>query len=896
MAAREKIVLLAQKIRGKTLGKYPTITEDDPEYYCLAPVVTDEMAEVALGMTRREYISAEKLAPICGKSVAKTQELLLELEKIGVIESRTTNGFDEFSMPIYVPGIFEFLVLNKEQVYKYPEMSVAFEQFTRERIAPLAPNMPLGNGAMRVIPVETAISGETRKATYEEITYWLDKYNPSISVGDCQCRRSRRLMGEGCGHKEEELCIIVGETAESCIRTGRTRRITKEEALDIIKKAEEKGYMHQVTNMDGPDKIFAICNCCICSCFALRTSQYFNSPNMSRSNYIAKIDKEKCVACGQCVETCPSNAVKMGQKLCTNKPIRQKETILPDDHKWTEANWNPDFRNNRQDVVETGTAPCKTACPAHIAVQGYIKLASLGKYTEALELIKKENPFPAICGRICPHGCESECTRGSIDQPIAIDEIKKFIADKDLNADTRFIPKQLNDYSCKKIAIVGSGPAGLSCAYYLALDGYSITVFEKQEKLGGMMTLGIPAFRLEKEVINAEIDILRQLGVQFKTGVEIGRDLSLQQLRDEGFEGFYLAIGAQAGRKLGLEGEDTAGVISGIDFLRNVNLGKGAKLKGKVVVIGGGNVAIDVARTATRQGAEIVNMFCLEGEKEMPALPEEIEEACGEGININNGWGPKRIITKDGEVVGVEFKKCVSVFENGAFAPKYNEDETLIVDADFVLISVGQTIDWGKLLEGTKVQLGRGNTAIADPVSYQTKEEDIFVGGDVFTGPKFAIDAIAAGKQGANSVHRFVWGHDTLSGRDRRHYSALDKNNLNMPKITSGFDNTPRQKAGHSSENEKSFRDTRETFTEEQMKRETLRCLGCGASIVDENRCLGCGLCTTKCKFDAISLTKVFDAASLPYEQVTKKVAARMLKRQGNILVRKIKDIGSKKD
>ena len=536
------------------------------------------------------------------------------------------------------------------------------------------------------------------------------------------------------------------------------------------------------------------------------------------------------------------------------------------------------------------TATCKTACPAHIAVQGYIKLASQGKYLEALELIKKENPFPAVCGRICPRACESECTRGMIDSPIAIDEIKKFIADKELLAENRFVPKKRNDYG-KKMAIVGAGPAGLSCAYYLALDGYKVTVFEKQDKLGGMLTLGIPSFRLEKDVVNAEIDILREMGVEFKTGVEIGKDITLNDLRNDGFKAIYLAIGAQGGRKLGIEGEDTEGVIAGVEFLRNVSLGKDSKLSGNVIVIGGGNVAIDVARTATRQNAEAVSMYCLESASEMPALPEEIEEASSENIAINNGWGPKRIVTENGKVTGVEFKKCVSVFDNGKFAPKYDENETVIVPADYVLLSVGQSIEWGNLLNGSKLELGRGNVALADRFTYQTAAPDVFVGGDVYTGPKYAIDAITAGKQGAVSMHRFVWeGQSLVFGRDRREYTSLDKGGLDENSLAVGFDNTPRQKAGHNSGNEKSFKDTRVTFTEEQMQKETARCLGCGVVQVDATICVGCGMCTTKCKFDAIKLVRQYNAYATTYEKLPLKMAPNMVKRVGKTAVTAIKE------
>jgi NADPH-dependent glutamate synthase beta subunit-like oxidoreductase/NAD-dependent dihydropyrimidine dehydrogenase PreA subunit len=548
-----------------------------------------------------------------------------------------------------------------------------------------------------------------------------------------------------------------------------------------------------------------------------------------------------------------------------------------------------DYRENRKDVSKEGTSPCKTACPAHISVQGYIKLAASGRYREALELIKKENPFPAVCGRICPHGCESECTRGDIDEPVSIDEIKKFIADKELDESVRYIPPMRYNLG-NKIAVVGSGPSGLSCAYYLAIDGYKVTVFEKEEKLGGMLTLGIPSFRLEKEVLNAEIDVLREMGVSFKTGVEVGKDITLNQLREEGYEAFYLAIGAQGGRRLGIEGEDGQGVISGVDFLRNVNLGRKSELSGNVVVIGGGNVAIDVARTAKRQGAEEIHLYCLESPGEMPALPEEIEEAKEDSVSFHNGWGPKRILTEDGKVTGVEFKRCTSVFDaDHRFAPKYDENDTIIVKADSVLLSVGQSIEWGGLLSGSRVELGRGGNAYADSLTLQTAEPDVFVGGDCFTGPKFAIHAIASGKEGAISIHRYVQpGQSLVFGRDRREYHAFDKNNIAIG--IQDFDMTPRQRPGHSPEKKGTFQDERMTFTEEQLKKETERCLGRGTVEIDSYKCIGCGLCTTKCKFDAISLERTYDTVPNTYEKLPVKIATNAIVRTGKIAATTLKE------
>ncbi|NLH01541.1 MAG: FAD-dependent oxidoreductase [Clostridiales bacterium] len=898
MEHKQKVLEFANKVgnrkNGAKSGMSASYTLDDPEYKILEPVVTDEMAEVALGMDFRVRKTAEEIAEACGKDLETTKRCLYELADAGVCFVNNIDGVDKFWYDSWIPGIMEMMVNHPTNPYKYPQIAEAFEEYGRVRGPKSAGAFPVGVGLMRVIPVEKAIDGNSRVCSYEEISKYLDAAH-KFSVSNCSCRTSREILGEGCGHLKEDMCIQLDHAAEYYIRTGRGREITREEAYEIIRKAEENGLLHQIPNTDGSGKTHAICNCCGCSCYALRTSTMFKNTDMSRSNYVSRVDKEKCVACGQCVENCPTNAVRLGQKLCSKKPVVTDITtkVTPRDYKWTEDKWNKDYRINRKNVVDTGTSPCKTTCPAHIAVQGYIRLAAQGKYREALELIKKENPFPAVCGRICPHACESECTRGDIDQPIAIDEIKKFIADQELKSDVRFVPQNRHNYSNKKIAVVGAGPAGLSCAYYLALDGYSVTVFEKQEKLGGMLRLGIPSFRLEKDVVEAEIDILREMGVEFKTGIEVGRDVTLDQLRSQGYKAFYLAIGAQAGRKLGIEGEDAEGVIAGVDFLRDVNLGKDAKLSGNVVVIGGGNVAIDVARTAVRENAKTVNMYCLESASEMPALPDEIEEANAENIVINNGWGPKRIIVENGRVTGIEFKKCLSVFENGRFAPKYDENQVITVPADYVLLSVGQAIAWGSLLEGSKVELGRGNTAVADGFTYQTAQPDIFVGGDAYSGPKFAIDAIAAGKQGAISIHRFVQpGQSLIYGRDRREYRALDKDSV----IVSGYDNTPRQKAGHSPESAKSFRDNRLTFTEEQVKKETERCLGCGAAIVDEYMCLGCGQCTTKCKFDAIHLEKVYDGEGVAFEKMKPVVVKTMIKRQGKIAVRKVKDALSKKE
>lgn len=871
MEERKLILKLGQKITDRIGVK---VTVDDPEYWGLAGVVTDEMAEVALSMKVRVPMTLEQVAKKCKKSVERTEELLQEMSVIGLIEYNWENEdhHKQYVLPMFVPGCAEFMVMNKEQVEEHTEIADFFEQMSRlplEKVTPMVPPGGAGIG-MHVIPVEKAIPATQESASVEHISYWLNKYENKYAVGACSCRRQQRIRGEGTGEIEGDLCIGVGDMADYLVETGKGRYSDIDEVMEILERSEENGFVHQITNIDGENKIFAICNCAPGVCNALRTSQLFNTPNMSRSAYRAHVTPENCVACGRCVEICPTGAAKLGQKICTkNGAIEYPKQELPDTTKWGREKWDPDFRDNAKiNCYDTGTAPCKAACPVHLPVQGYIKMAAQGRYMDALKLIKHENPFPAVCGAVCNRRCEDECTRGTIDQPVAIDEIKKFIAAQELKAENRYIPKTENHEGKQfeqKIAVIGAGPAGMSAAYYLRTKGYPVTVFEKEKRPGGMLVNGIPSFRLEKDVIDAEIDVLRTMGVEFKYNVEIGKDITIQQLRDEGYKAFYVAIGAQGGRLAGVPGEDAEGVITGVDFLRNVNLDEeNVKLQGRTVVVGGGNVAIDVARTALRAGSDCVEMYCLESRESMPAAPDEIEEAVEEGIKIGNGWGPKEILTENGKVKGIVFKKCISAFdENNRFNPKYNEDETITVACDNVILSIGQSIIWGDLLKGTKVELNPNGTAKADAVTLQTTEPDIFVGGDVYTGPRFAIDAIAAGKEGCVSIHRFVHkGHSLTLARDRRQFIELDKDNLEIET----FDNAKRQIPGKKKGDATStFRDLREPFTEEQLKAEANRCLGCGATIVDENKCIGCGLCTTQCEFDAIHLSRDLPEASNMY-------------------------------
>lgn len=900
---REKILKLGKKITDCLPHKLHGLTTDDPEYWGLACVVTDEMADIALKMKVRKHYTFEQLLKMNkGYTSTELQKILDEMSHIGILEYDYGDLYDKngpiegkrerrYLLPLFVPGSAEFTNMIKEQLDEHPELAMFFERMTflpLEKVTPMVPPGGAGIG-MHVIPVEQAIDAKNTSLDIEHISYWLKKYEGHLSVGICSCRYGRSKLNEGCGDSCEEWCIGVGDMADYCVETNKGRKITYEEAIQILKNAEANGYVHQITNIDGENKIFAICNCNVNICNALRTSQLFNTPNMSRSAYTAHIDIDKCVACGKCVEYCPSGAVKLGQKLNTkNGPIKYPKHELPDHMPWGKDKWDEDYRDkNRINCYQTGTAPCKVACPAHIAVEGYIKMVKEGRFRDALALIKKDNPFPAICGRVCNKRCEAACTRGKIDEAVAIDDIKKFVAELDLQSNTRYIPDIVIPSNMgrwkEKIAIIGAGPAGLSCAYYLATKGYYPVVFEKNEKPGGMLTYGIPSYKLEKDVIDAEIEILKELGVTIKCGVEVGKDVTIASLREEGFKAFYIAIGCQGGKLPGIPGEDAKGTSVAVKFLHDATVDKSTILNGNVVVVGGGNVAIDCARTAKRFKANKVSVFSLEDRNHMPATNQEILETLDEGIEINNGYGPKEIIKdENGCVKQIVFKKCLSVNDpvTHKFNPVYDENDTVTVDATHVIFAIGQTINWGNLLEETKVTFQHGNYPVADKLTYQTNEPDIFVGGDVYTGPKFAIDAIEAGKCAAESLHRFVQPGTSLTiGRNRRDFIELNKDDL----VIDGYDNQGRNEPGmdETIDYRNSFKDAHKTFTKEQAMSEANRCLCCGASIVDENKCIGCGVCTTKCEFDAIHLVRYHPEMStmVKSEDKFKKILPYAIKR-----------------
>ncbi|MBE6141624.1 MAG: pyridine nucleotide-disulfide oxidoreductase [Erysipelotrichaceae bacterium] len=879
-AYEKKLIKLARKITDVVPHKLFGMNTNDPEYWGLREVLTEPMIDILLKMKQRKHYVFEDLVKMNPEfNPAELQKLLDDMSVIGIIEYDYGDNYawdhpledkpkvKRYMLSYFVPGSAELMNSSVDRIAKNPAVASFFERMTFIPLAGVTEMLPPGGGGvgMHVIPVEKAIEGNQEAIDVEKISHWMKKYEGHISAGICSCRASRAMIGDGCIDDCDDWCVQFGDMADYTVETGRAHYITKERALEIFEKAEKNGFVHQITNIDGENKIFDICNCDVKICNALRTALLFNTPNLERSAYTANVEKKNCVACGQCVANCPAGAVKLGQKLCKGDGKEQtyKHSVLPDKIKWGKYAWDENYRDTARmsDTWETGTAPCKVACPAHVPVQGYLQKAKEGKYREALELIKTQNPFPAVCGRVCNKKCEEACTRGTIDKPVSIDAVKKFVADLERNSKDRYIPEIVTptlhpEGFTEKIAIIGAGPAGLSCAYYLAEMGFKPTVFEKNEKPGGMMMYGIPTWKLEKDVIESEIDIIRQLGVEIKCGVEVGKDVTIEELKKQGYKAFYVAIGCQGGRRPNVPNDNAKGTDIAVNYLKNA-LDKQVKFTGDVVVVGGGNVAIDCVRTAHRLGAKNVSMFALETRETMPASKEEIEEALGENIVIENSWGPKELKVNDkGEVTEIVFKRCTSTLDkDGKFNPQYNEEETMSVKADKVVFAIGQAIEWGKLLEGSKVTFWHGNYPLADKLTYQTADDDIFVGGDVFTGPKFVINAIAAGHEVADALARHVRpdAHPTIAF-NRRGFTPLNKEDITLP----GYDDAGRQEAGMDEkvDHKNSFKDAHKTLTEEQVKVETSRCLSCGAAYVDPNKCIGCGICTTKCKFDAIHLLR----------------------------------------
>jgi heterodisulfide reductase subunit A-like polyferredoxin len=536
------------------------------------------------------------------------------------------------------------------------------------------------------------------------------------------------------------------------------------------------------------------------------------------------VDMAKCTACGECAKACP---IEMPNLFDEGLRDRQAAYKL-----------YPQAMPSAFAIEKRGTAPCKATCPAHVSIQGYVALINQGKYREAIELFKEEHPFPAICGRVCHHPCEEICTRNDVDEPIAVQYLHRFLGDLDIQDENHYVP-EVKEQREEKVAIIGSGPAGLAASYQLVKEGYKVSVFEKLPVTGGMMAVGIPEYRLPRDILAAEIKVIEDMGVEIKTGVTFGEDITLNTLKDDGYKAVFLATGLHMSRALNVEGEDLPGVLKGVDFLREVALRHEVTLGKEVIVVGGGNVAIDVALSAKRVGAEKITLVCLEKREEMPAWEYEIEEALEEGITILNSLGPKRFLQKDGHLTGLEFKHCTAVFdEKGAFNPTYDETKLTTIESDTVIVAIGQAADLC-FAEKDGIQISQKGGLEADPVTFETPLPGVFAGGDVFYGPKSVVEAVACGKEVAESIHRYLNGIDVMADRERDWSYEKPETEGEAHKPRASLKNIPL------GEREGNFNEIALGFTEEQARREAERCLKCGI-------CSECYQCVKACLAGAV--------------------------------------------
>jgi NADPH-dependent glutamate synthase beta subunit-like oxidoreductase/NAD-dependent dihydropyrimidine dehydrogenase PreA subunit len=524
---------------------------------------------------------------------------------------------------------------------------------------------------------------------------------------------------------------------------------------------------------------------------------------------IKQIDDAKCIGCGVCVNSCSMDVLRLDQFLI------EKEEVTP----------------------------CRSACPAGVNMRGYIYLLTQGKLEEAMNLIREALPLPAITGHVCFHPCEKECARKEVDEAVNINSLERYVADYWLQEKAK---PALRIY-LKKVAIIGSGPAGLAAAYELVRMGYPVTVFEAEPLLGGMLRTGIPEYRLPGDILDAQIDYIKGMDVDFRAGVTFGKDLTLNGLRKNEYEAILFAIGAQQSRKIDIDGAQLPDVLWGLDFLREVKLKQKVKVKDRVVVIGGGNVAIDAALTALRLGAKDVQVVCLERREEMPAYEEAIRTATDEGIAISDSWGPKRVVGDRKRVERIELVRCLSVFdEAGKFNPSFDEKTTRFIEADTVIFAIGESADLSVLPKDMKTA---NNHIVVDPVTLETNLPGVFAAGVAVWGPGSVVEAIASGKKAAVSIDRYLRGKDLKVGRETE-VKVVRK----PPR--EGVEKRPRQGIAllPVDQRKSNFNEIKMGFDKDRAEQEERRCMACGsrAFIKYLDDCMTCYTCEKDCPEKAI--------------------------------------------
>jgi formate dehydrogenase beta subunit len=504
--------------------------------------------------------------------------------------------------------------------------------------------------------------------------------------------------------------------------------------------------------------------------------------------------------------------------------------------------------------AEQTNPPCQIACPLHTDIRGYVAAIARGDFEEGYAIAREPNPLVYVCAHVCAHPCEEECRRSKVDDPVAVVALKRFVAERhDLSLGHGPLKPDVEPKE-QRVAIIGAGPAGLTAAYDLARMGYPVTVLEALPEPGGMLRVGLPKYRLPREIIDVDIKGIQEAGVEIKTGVRIGQGLTVSGIKEQGYEAVFIAIGAQQSRGLRIEGTELDGVLLGVDFLRDVNQGKPVKLGKRVLVIGGGNVAVDVARSAVRQGEpgdeKEVHMICLECREEMPAHEWEIVEAKREGIILHPSLGPNKILGRDGKVVGLETIVCDSVFDSeGRFNPSFACDTESVIEGDTVILAIGQASDLSFLRPEDGIELTPRRTIKVDPETLATTAPGVFAGGEVITGPGSVVGSMALGRRAAISIDAYLRGEDLT----KLHFEEPEKLDELPQKTIEKIKSLAREPMPMLPLEERAFNysEVERGYTLAMAMRAAHRCLTCGGgAYVDTGKCAACLTCVRACPYD----------------------------------------------
>ncbi len=864
---RKKIIRLAKLFNGK-LSRYYQINGRSPEYQILANLLTDKQADVVLAAGLRKVRTVSALSRRSGYVTEDIVRISGELAQLGFFSSWVEDGVRKYYADAFVPATMMNVLTNEVTVANHPEVAELFDRYIARMDDMFPANRAVGTGMVRVIPAAASISDknssdsgedgsnseESVVSDYDKLSYYLDNAS-KLCVSSCACAVARRVECEGDGTIENGLCLHLDRQAEYYIETGRGREITRNEALRLLRRTDSIGLIHTLVNTYAKGKALTICTSSYSTCLGLRGAIDKGTFVSVASNFIAE-RKDGCVACGKCMSSCPTNAIRMSSRFS----LIDVQSILSPMRKNERNDEGVDYRERFEECDRSGTAPCMAYCRLGMPVQAFLNLTEAGEYEKAYELMLENNPFPTITSLLCVCESESHCARGRIDEAVAIKDVERFLSAK-CSADHP-IPSTINSAGTvydDKIAIVGSGAAGMSCAYFLAKMGYRPVIFEKDNIPGGALSKYVPIYRIDKSIVEQEFDKLEKMGVEIRCGINVGVDITAEELKKAGFGAFMLAIGMQDGKFADASGNDAEGIYSGMEYLRMLNRNEIEIHKGDVVVVGDGIVAFSLARSIARKGGNDVFLFTKCSRDEIDMELEELLNAETEGVEVNNEWVISEVLGTAGRVSAAVFKKVIRKKGYGNESlPEYDENDIRTVECSTLIYAVNQVIDWCGLDKQFGIEIDpKKNLPVIDFRTFETSVPGVFAGGDMAEGDFGVADSIKEGRICAESIHRYLRkGQNLKIARRKGKYVPINRDSINYQSV----DYSPVQRVHAEYDkryvNRRSFFFGKVVYSDDQAKAEASRCLDCSKISYDADRCIGCGQCSAKCPTSSFGMAK----------------------------------------